>query len=87
MARVKVELWGDHPEAIQATRDTIAQLPTGRADQLEEIGGEWYLDAPDFIVWACERQGYVKRVIRYEEEMAEIDEQIARLPRFGALDK
>lgn len=62
--RVQVELWGDHPDAIKATRDTIAQLPGGRGQQLYKVNGTWYLDAPDFIVWACERQGYVKRVIR-----------------------
>lgn len=58
----RVELWGDHPEAEQATVATIDQLPGGRGT-LQKIDGEWwFVDAPDFVVWAAVRQGYVRRV-------------------------
>jgi hypothetical protein len=63
--KVEVELHSTEPSAVDATVATIEDLG-GRL--LPDADGRWFLfgyDKPlDFIVWAAERQGYVKRVIR-----------------------
>jgi hypothetical protein len=56
---VEVELLSIEPSAVEAVRVTLAQLPGGR---LLEHEGRYYVPA-GFVAWACERQGYVKRVI------------------------
>jgi hypothetical protein len=60
--RAEVELWSTDPSAVAAVRHTIQQLPPGNGLLFEE-DGHWFLVGNDFLRWACERQGYVKRVI------------------------
>jgi hypothetical protein len=61
MAKVKVELWSEDPSAVAAVRNTISMLPGGGS--LLEEGGAFYLEGPEFVAWACEHQGYVRRVL------------------------
>lgn len=58
---VEVELWCDDRSAVDAVRATIRALPGD--NDLTEDGGRFFV--PDgFCAWACEQQGYVRRVIR-----------------------
>lgn len=59
---VEVELRSTDPSAVAAVRATIAMLPGG--GRLVESDGRFFLLGGDFLAFACERQGYVKRVIR-----------------------
>jgi hypothetical protein len=59
---VEVLLHQVHSEAVAATRYAIEHLPGGA--KLIERDGRWFIDGPDFVVWAAERQGYVAKVIR-----------------------
>jgi hypothetical protein len=61
--KVQVDLWSDDPQAVESVRSTLQQLPPGNSLLIEE-DGKFYLIGSDFTVWACERQGYVKKVIR-----------------------
>lgn len=59
---VEVELHSTDPSAVEAVRGTLDQLHGGPW-YLVEQDGKWYI--PDgFCAFACEQQGYVKRVIR-----------------------
>jgi hypothetical protein len=46
----------------EATRATVRMLPGG--GDIVEKDGRFYLSGPPFVAWACERQGYIKRVVR-----------------------
>jgi len=59
-AFIEVELWSTDPSAVKATRETLLQLPGGK---LIEREGRYFVPA-GFPAWACERQGYVKRVLK-----------------------
>ncbi len=59
---VRVVLHSTDPSAVGAVNSTLAQLPTGVAC-LWEYGGDFYVE-DGFVAYACERQGYVKEVIR-----------------------
>ena len=62
--RYEVELHSKDPRAIEATVQTIKEL----GGVLHYANGKHYLRGAsrplDFIAWAAERQGYVKRVVR-----------------------
>ena len=58
--RTQVELHSTDPSAIEAVRNTITMLPGGGL--LEEENGNFYLVGSAFLVFACQRQGYVKAV-------------------------
>ena len=59
---VEVELHSTEPVAVSAVRRTLAGLPGGGGVLLERDGR--YFVSEGFCAWACERQGYVKRVIK-----------------------
>lgn len=59
---VEVELWSADPAAVEAVRATLKQLPGGAADLVERDGKFFVADG--FPAYACQNQGYVKRVIR-----------------------
>ena len=59
--KVRVELLSTEPSAVAAVRSTIETLPMG--GQLLEECGEFYIVGPHFVVWAAQRQGYVKKVL------------------------
>jgi hypothetical protein len=61
---VEVELHSKDPVAVAATRATLETLPGGGC--LIERGGRFFVQN-GFPAFACERQGYVKRVIREAE--------------------
>lgn len=59
---IEVELHSNEPSAVEAVRSTLKMLPMGGA-VLHERDGKFYV--PDgFAAFACENQGYVRRVIR-----------------------
>jgi hypothetical protein len=62
--RIEVELWNTEVECVAAVRATIAGLP-GNGELIED-GWKFYLTGEPigFVAFACERQGYVKRVVR-----------------------
>lgn len=60
--KTRVELHSTDPGAVKAVRATIAMLPGG--GELVEENGSFYLNGSDFLIFACERQGYVKSVCR-----------------------
>jgi hypothetical protein len=62
---VEVELHSTDPVAVAATRATLQALPGGGAGLIER-GGRFFVQN-GFPAFACERQGYVKRVIREAE--------------------
>lgn len=64
--KVKVQLHSVDPSAVEAVRKTISMLPGGGS--LVEDEGAFYLDGSDFLIWACEQQGYVKAVLREAPE-------------------
>lgn len=53
---IELELHSTHPDAVDATRNTIKQL----GDELIEKDGKFFV-SKDYTAWACVRQGYVKR--------------------------
>ena len=55
---IEVELHSTEPSAVEATRNTIAML----GGSLTERDGRYFVPA-GFIAFACERQGYVRRVL------------------------
>lgn len=59
IAEAEVELHSTDPSAVQATRQTIEALPGG---SLTERDGHFYIPR-GFVLWAAERQGYVKRIL------------------------
>lgn len=60
---VEVELHSTEPSAVEATRSTIRMLhPAGSHDLIEKDGRYYIHDG--FCAFACERQGYVKMVLR-----------------------
>lgn len=63
---VEVELWSEEPQAVEALKRTIAMLPGGGSLVKRERDGKWILCGGDtkFLAFACENQGYVKKVIR-----------------------
>lgn len=62
---VEVELHSEDPDAVTATANTIAMLPNS-GDGLVNIEGRWYVPS-GFVAFACERQGYVRKVRRAAE--------------------
>ena len=60
----QVELHSTDQSAVEATRSTISMLSVGA--QLVLRGDRYYISGGDarYVAWACERQGYVRRVIR-----------------------
>lgn len=63
IAEVEVELWSTEPSAVDGVRWTIERLPGGST--LVGRDGRFYLSGGDlkFVAWACEKQGYVKRIV------------------------
>ncbi len=65
--KCEVEIHSTDPSAVDAVRHTLDQLPGGPALLIEE-SGKFFLVGDDFVMWACERQGYVKKVHRTPPE-------------------
>ena len=62
MMRIEVELWSTAPEALESVRRKLMDLP-GDPHYLEEEDGRWFLVGSSFTLFACEHQGYVKRIM------------------------
>ena len=61
--RYSVELHSTEPQAVESTRQTIeAIFPLGA--KLEQNAFGFVLIGTDFHAYACEHQGYVKKVNR-----------------------
>ena len=56
---IEVELWSAEPPAVEAVRRTVEGLAGGA---LHLIDGHYFVPS-GFVAWACEKQGYVKRLI------------------------
>ena len=57
----EVELHSEEPAAVKATRATLKQAPISA--ELRKAGSCWFVVGTDFARFACEQQGYVKRVL------------------------
>jgi len=57
----EVELHSTEPSAVEATRATLRQAPINA--ELRKAGSVWFVVGSDFARFACEHQGYVKRVL------------------------
>jgi hypothetical protein len=57
----EVELWSNEESAVKAVRATLEQAPINA--KLEERDGRFFVIGSDFTRFACEQQGYVKRVL------------------------
>lgn len=62
VVRVEVQLWSSEPEAVSAVRRTIEQAPLSAV--LTEEDGRFFIEGSPFAVWAAEKQGYVKGIVK-----------------------
>ena len=54
----EVELHSMEESGVAATRATLKMI----GGELTVEDGKAYVEGPDFVFWAAERQGYVRRV-------------------------
>jgi len=66
MRSARVELHSEEPSAFDATRSVVNQLG-GTLYRAED--GSYWIDGSDYVIWAAERQGYVKSVLSGASEV------------------
>ena len=66
MPEIEVELRSTEPRAVAATTETIV----GLGGVLFERDGRWFISClnPGYMAFAVENQGYVKRVIKGDDQ-------------------